>query len=208
MDPRFPLAGFVVGTAVGLYGVGGNALLAPVLILLLGVPPTLAVGTDLAYSVPTKILACVLYARQKNVDRPVTAWLIAGGVPGTLAGLTSFYMLRAHIERSALEGGIRHATGTAILLACVGIAVNWIVKRLKPGEAAEGTSSQRPWTNRCHRRRGGRRRQLNVDRQRLGDPAALGFRPARFRATAPDWGGNRVCCVPCAARCGGARGLR
>jgi len=90
LDPRFPLAGFVVGTVVGLSGVGGNALLAPVLILLLGVPPTLAVGTDLAYSVPTKILACVLHARQKNVDWPVTAWLVAGGVPGTLAACFPF----------------------------------------------------------------------------------------------------------------------
>jgi len=182
-------------------------LLAPVLILLLGVPPTLAVGTDLAYSVPTKILACVLHARQKNVDWPVTAWLVAGGVPGTLAGLLSLLRVAGTHRTRSLRRRIRHATGTAILLACIGIAVNWIVKRPKAGEAAEGTPLQRPWRIAAIGAVVGVVVSL-TSRQRLGDLAALGFRPARLRAAAPDRSGNRVCCIPCAASCGGARGLR
>ncbi len=129
MDPRYSFAGLLVGTAVGLTGIGGNSLLAPVLILLLGVPPTVAVGTDLAYGVPTKILACFLQHRQKNVDWMVTRWLIVGGIPGALAGLTGFSLLRSHVRPTLLQAGIKHGIGIAILLACLGILATWFIRR-------------------------------------------------------------------------------
>ena len=65
MDSRIVLAGFIFGTITGISGIGGSSLLAPVLILLLSVKPTVAVGTDLMYSVPTKLLAAFVHARQK-----------------------------------------------------------------------------------------------------------------------------------------------
>ncbi|MBC5799602.1 MAG: sulfite exporter TauE/SafE family protein [Candidatus Eremiobacteraeota bacterium] len=144
MDPRYSLAGFAVGTAVGLTGIGGNALLAPILILFLGVSPTLAVGTDLAYGVPTKILACILHSRQRNVDWFVAKWLIIGGLPGGVAGLVAFAILRAHIPRAQLEAGIKHGIGIAILVACVGIAATWL---LRGKTAVDATAiPRRPWT--------------------------------------------------------------
>lgn len=146
MDPRYSLAGLAVGTAVGLCGIGGNALLAPLLILLLGVPPTLAVGTDLAYSVPTKILACVLHARQKNVDWTVTRWLVIGGLPGAVVGLAIFAVLRAHLGRATLEGGIKHGIGVAILLACAGTAVNWFARPKPASGSASSPDILRPWS--------------------------------------------------------------
>ena len=125
MDYRFSLAGLLVGTFVGLSGVGGSALLAPVLILLLGVKPSIAIGTDLLYSVPTKILALVLHARQKTVDWTVTGHLLAGGIPGGLAGLGVYALLQRSIPESALQPILRHAIGIAILIACAGAAVLW-----------------------------------------------------------------------------------
>lgn len=96
MDPPFPLAGFVVGTAVGLSGVGGNALLAPVLILLLGVPPTLAVGTDLAYSVRRRFWhAFFMPAKKMSIGRHGMARRRRGA--GDPRG-PNFHVLRAHIE--------------------------------------------------------------------------------------------------------------
>src|SRR5579872_4394602 len=97
MDYRFSIAGLVVGTFVGLSGVGGSAILAPILILLLGVKPSIAIGTDLLYSVPTKLLALGLHARQKTIDWTLTGRLLLGGVPGGLFGLWIYSQLQHSI---------------------------------------------------------------------------------------------------------------
>ena len=119
----------MVGAFVGLSGVGGSAILAPILILLLGVKPTMAVGTDLLYSVPTKLFALALHARAGTVDWRITRLLLAGGVPGALAGLGLFAVLRVRIARDALEATVRHGIGIAILLACAGAIFTWYVRR-------------------------------------------------------------------------------
>jgi hypothetical protein len=134
MDPRIALAGFIVGTITGISGIGGSSLLAPVLILLLGVKPTMAVGTDLMYSVPTKLLAAFVHARQKTVDRRLTTSLAIGGVPGSLAGLAAFGVLRAHIAAETLQHVVRAAIGVAILSACIAMILLYVLKR-REGDA-------------------------------------------------------------------------
>ena len=136
MDPRFSLAGLVVGTFVGLSGVGGSAILAPVLILLLGVKPSIAIGTDLLYSVPTKLFALGLHARQGTIDWKVTGRLLAGGIPGGLAGLWIYAQLQHAIPDAQLQPVLRHAIGIAILLACIGAGILWF-RRSRIAEVAE-----------------------------------------------------------------------
>lgn len=132
MDLRFSLAGLVVGTFVGLSGVGGSAILAPVLILLLGVKPSIAIGTDLLYSVPTKLLALVLHARQKTVDWAVTRHLLIGGIPGGLVGLGIYALLQRSVPDGALQPILRHSIGIAILIACAGAAILWFRRGTDP----------------------------------------------------------------------------
>ena len=120
MDLRLSLAGLVVGIFVGLSGVGGSALLAPVLILFLGVKPTLVIGTDLLYSVPTKIFAAFLHYRQGTIDWDVTRMLLLGGVPGAIVGIAVFGLLKAHLPVEVFETVLRHGIGVAILLASFG----------------------------------------------------------------------------------------
>jgi len=144
VDLRFSLAGLIVGTIVGLTGVGGSAILAPVLILFLGVKPSIAIGTDLLYSVPTKLFALGLHARRKTVDWRLVRWLLAGGVPGALGGLAAFAILRSRIDHATLEVALRHAIGCAILLACVGAVATWIVRRNRPSQAREDASPALP----------------------------------------------------------------
>lgn len=122
-EPSFALAGLVVGTCVGLSGVGGSALLAPILILLLGVKPSVAIGTDLLYSVPTKLLALGLHMRQRTVDWRVTRLLLLGGVLGSLGGLAIAAQLRHLFRPELLQPILRHGIGVAILIACLGTAV-------------------------------------------------------------------------------------
>ena len=78
VDPYLSLSGFVVGTLVGMTGVGGGALMTPLLILVFGIAPTTAVGTDLAYAFITKIFASASYIRRGQVNFPYIRWLIVG----------------------------------------------------------------------------------------------------------------------------------
>ncbi len=144
MDPRIALAGFIVGTITGISGIGGSSLLAPVLILLLSVQPTLAVGTDLMYSVPTKLLAAFVHARQKTVDRRLTLSLATGGVPGSLAGLAVFAVLRAHIAPATLQHIVRHAIGIAIVCACIATIVMYALN-LRAGARAPSPAQEPRW---------------------------------------------------------------
>ena len=66
MDFRYSIVGLVIGVLVGLTGMGGGSLLAPILILIFGVPPVWAVGTDVAYSTITKALGSVVHIMQKR----------------------------------------------------------------------------------------------------------------------------------------------
>jgi uncharacterized membrane protein YfcA len=88
VDPGLALSGFVVGTLVGLTGVGGGALMTPLLILLFGVRPTVAVGSDLAYATLTKIVGSVVYARRGHVNLPYVRWLIVGSIPASVLAVT------------------------------------------------------------------------------------------------------------------------
>jgi len=84
MDWLFPLSGFVVGAIVGLTGMGGGSLMTPLLILLFGVHPLTAVGTDLLYAAVTKTAGTAIHSKKGNVDWRVAGLLAAGSVPTTV----------------------------------------------------------------------------------------------------------------------------
>jgi uncharacterized protein len=86
MDLALLLMSFAVGVLIGLTSMGGAALMAPFLILVLGVRPMTAVGTDLVYGAVTKIIAAVIHLRQGTVDLQITRRLAAGSLPGGLLG--------------------------------------------------------------------------------------------------------------------------
>ena len=67
MDWLYPLSGFVVGAIVGLTGMGGGSLMTPLLILLFGVHPLTAVGTDLLYAAVTKTAGTAIHSKKGNV---------------------------------------------------------------------------------------------------------------------------------------------
>lgn len=129
MDLRLSLAGLVVGTFVGLSGIGGSAILAPMLILVLGVKASLVIGTDLLYSVPTKLYAAWLHQKQGTIDWRVTRLLVYGGIPGAVAGLALFAFLRARLPVAVLEAALKHSIGIAIVFASIGTLILIFRKR-------------------------------------------------------------------------------
>jgi uncharacterized membrane protein YfcA len=129
MIAAFVAAGFVVGTLVGISGVGGGSIMTPVLILLMGVNPLAAIGTDLMYSVPTKIFGTYLHAQQETLDWRLVRKLCAGGLPGTALGIAALFILRAHADPTFVNLLLKRAVGAALVVAAAGLIGGLFVRR-------------------------------------------------------------------------------
>jgi uncharacterized membrane protein YfcA len=92
LEPAHVTAGFGVGVLVGMTGVGGGSLMTPLLVLLFGVHPVTAVGTDLLFAALTKSAGVVAHGFNRSVDWAVTGLLAAGSIPAT--ALTLFVLSR------------------------------------------------------------------------------------------------------------------
>jgi len=131
VDFRFSLVGLLIGVLVGLTGMGGGSLLAPILILVFRVPPVWAVGTDVAYSTVTKALGSIVHIRQKHVNFKIALWLACGSVPATLLSFTLVQYIRKHYA-SLINGVILHAIGFTLILVAVLLVVKpFLMRRLE-----------------------------------------------------------------------------
>jgi len=100
MDPLVIAFGLGVGILIGLTGIGGGSLMTPLLVLFAGVPPVVAIGTDLAYGAVTKTLGGWRHWRKGTVDLGVSKWLAVGSVPGALVGVWLLDRLHAAYGKS------------------------------------------------------------------------------------------------------------
>lgn len=89
IDPLYSLSGFAVGLLVGMTGVGGGALMTPLLILGFGVSPATAVGTDLLYAAATKIGGSLVHGFAHSIDWRVVRRLASGSIPATVLTLVA-----------------------------------------------------------------------------------------------------------------------
>jgi hypothetical protein len=87
IDPLYSLSGFAVGLLVGMTGVGGGSLMTPLLILLFGIHPATAVGTDLLYAAATKTGGSLVHGLARSIDWRVVRLLASGSVPATIITL-------------------------------------------------------------------------------------------------------------------------
>jgi uncharacterized membrane protein YfcA len=87
IDPLYSLSGFAVGLLVGMTGVGGGALMTPILIMLFGIHPATAVGTDLLYAAATKTGGSLVHGFARSIDWRVVGRLATGSIPATILTL-------------------------------------------------------------------------------------------------------------------------
>lgn len=113
-DFAFVLAGFLVGTVVGLTGVGGGSLMTPLLIFGFGIKPYLAIGTDLLFAAFTKFGGSVGLARSRAIDWPVVGLLSAGSIPAALG--TIFVLKQLGPADPAVQALMTTTLGAALLL--------------------------------------------------------------------------------------------
>lgn len=114
---------FVVAIVVGLTGMGGGALMTPMMMLFFNVPPLAAVSSDLVASAVMKPVGSVVHLRRGTVNLRLVGWLCAGSVPAAFCGV---FLARAF----AVTDAVKYALGVALLLAVVGMAVKgWLGAR-------------------------------------------------------------------------------
>ena len=105
IDPLYVASGFGVGLLVGLTGVGGGSLMTPLLILLFGIHPTTAVGTDLLYAAATKTGGSVVHGWSRSVHWPAVLRLACGSIPASALTLLVLWKLdlRGDAERNLVN---------------------------------------------------------------------------------------------------------
>ncbi|MCB1901342.1 sulfite exporter TauE/SafE family protein [Cognatazoarcus halotolerans] len=120
MDFAYTVAGFAVGAIVGLTGVGGGSLMTPLLVLMFGIHPSVAVGTDLLYAAITKAGGTLAHGLKGTVDWTVTRRLASGSIPAAV--LTLLFI--GHFAPGGIDGAtgiIKVALGIALVLTAVAI---------------------------------------------------------------------------------------
>src|SRR5215469_11459246 len=112
LNPLYSLSGFCVGALVGMTGVGGGSLMTPILILLFGVHPATAVGTDLLYAAITKSAGTLVHGFFQSIEWPIVGRLAAGSIPSTCLTL-------AFLSQVSLSGETARILINAVLSAAL-----------------------------------------------------------------------------------------
>jgi len=112
MDLVTTVSGFLVGMLVGATGVGGGSLMTPLLVLVMGVAPATAVGTDLLYASLTKMGGAWAHGRRNNIDWRICGLLAAGSLPAAAATLLALSQLSVDPDHYA-----------SVLKRCLGVAL-------------------------------------------------------------------------------------
>lgn len=114
IDPLYVGSGFAVGFLVGVTGVGGGSLMTPLLILLFGIHPATAVGTDLLYAASTKSMGTLVHAAARTVDWKLVALLAIGSVPTTIA--TILVLSQFNLQSGSAEHVITLTLGAVLVV--------------------------------------------------------------------------------------------
>lgn len=120
------IAGALVGISVGLTGMGGGALMTPIMVLAFGVNPTAAVGSDLAASVAMKPVGAYVHHRAGTVRWDLVRWLLPTAVP---AGFAGAWLISLFGEGEEVQHRLELAIGGALLLALAGMVARSVLVR-------------------------------------------------------------------------------
>ncbi len=137
------VAGLIVGFTVGLTGMGGGALMTPILVLLFKVQPLAAVSSDLVAAVIMKPVGGGVHLRRGTVNFALVRWLMVGSVPAAFAGVL---VLRHLGDGAVVQTRIKEALGAALLLAAISIAAKGVLQARTTRRAvqAAGQGQGRP----------------------------------------------------------------
>jgi uncharacterized membrane protein YfcA len=142
MDLSGPIiaAGALVGIAVGLTGMGGGALMTPIMVLVFGVNPTSAIGSDLAVSVFMKPFGALVHMRAGTVRWDLVRWLLPTAVPAAFGGV---FLLRLLGDGHTMEQRVKYIVGVALAVAVAGTLVRMWLDRRRSGAGSGNAEDER-----------------------------------------------------------------
>ena len=128
MTWQFTLTGFLIGSIVGLTGMGGGSLMTPILVILFGFKPTFAVGTDILHGAIFKSFGAIRHRRLGTVHARLTLWMFLGSGPLSLAGVGVAALIKHRYGDTAqsIEG---YAVGAALVAGGIGFLAKSFIKR-------------------------------------------------------------------------------
>jgi uncharacterized membrane protein YfcA len=135
MELGYALSGLLVGCIVGLTGVGGGSLMTPLLVMVFGISPATAVGTDLLYASLTKATGVWVHARRGNIEWKLVGWMAAGSIPAALLALVAMHFLGVNSQR--VSGLITGSLGIALILTALAILFKEKLQRLGKSNGGE-----------------------------------------------------------------------
>jgi uncharacterized membrane protein YfcA len=133
MDPIVALAGLLVGFVVGLTGMGGGALMTPILVLLFKSEPLAAVSSDIVASMIMKPIGGSVHFRRGSVNKELVKWLVMGSVPSAFLGVV---LLKTLGNGAGLQNLVKTSLGVALLVVAFGLVARPLLTRSrKPGDS-------------------------------------------------------------------------
>ena len=134
MTWQFTLTGLLIGSIVGLTGMGGGSLMTPILVIVFGFKPTYAVGTDIVHGAIFKTFGAIRHRRLGTVHVHLTLWMFLGSGPLSLAGVGVATLIKHHYGDSA-QSIESYAVGAALVAGGIGFLAKSFIKRgVKPDD--------------------------------------------------------------------------
>jgi uncharacterized membrane protein YfcA len=115
VHPEYSLAGLLIGLLVGMTGMGGGSLMTPMLVLVFGFKPTVAIGTDIVHGAIFKSFGAVRHRQLGTVNLPLTLWMLLGSAPMSLAGVAVATALE-HAYGDSWESAAKRVLGVTLVL--------------------------------------------------------------------------------------------
>ncbi len=146
VEPSVVVAGAAVGFLVGLTGMGGGALMTPLLVLVFGVPPLPAISSDLVAALVMRPVGGIVHLRRGRVDMSLVRWLMLGSMPAAFCGVV---VLRSITHGTGMGGGIRILLGGALVVGALAVVARATVPRLRGGGRPAPRHTGRPAARRA-----------------------------------------------------------
>jgi uncharacterized protein len=127
LDWEFVVAGLFTGLLVGMTGMGGGSLMTPILVFLFGIPPSTAIGTDIAHGAAFKSVSAVQHRRMGNVRARLAGWMLIGSAPASLLGVWMNVQLTERYGDD-VESVMGQVLGAALLFGAVGLITKSLVQ--------------------------------------------------------------------------------